>query len=145
MHCLQTFSFFTQNGRQSPMGEWQVTPFFRSGPRIAISTSGNLGRFLQKFHYRPTENLDKKPTLEVFGRKKRQAPASAPPTALRSRGNCLFFFSGICKGFLLVSLCPLCRCRRCQPSHIRGRGQPQDTKSPGLHEVGAHSCVSIVN
>ena len=47
------------------MGERQVNPFFRSGPRIDISTSGNLGRFLQKFHYLPHENLDKKPTLEV--------------------------------------------------------------------------------
>lgn len=27
--------------------------------------SGNLGRFLQKFHYLPRENLDKKATLEV--------------------------------------------------------------------------------
>ena len=47
------------------MGDRQVTPFFRFGPRIVISQSGNLGRFLQKFHYLPHENLDKKPTLEV--------------------------------------------------------------------------------
>ncbi len=47
------------------MGDRQLTPFFRSGPRIDISASGNLGRFLQKFHYLPRENLGKKPTLEV--------------------------------------------------------------------------------
>ena len=47
------------------MGDWQLSPFFRFGPRIDISTSGNLGRFLQKFHYLPPENLGKKPTLEV--------------------------------------------------------------------------------
>ena len=47
------------------MGGRQLTPFFRFGPRIAISASGNLGRFLQKFHYLPRENLGKKPTLEV--------------------------------------------------------------------------------
>ena len=47
------------------MGDRQVTPFFRFGPRIAISASGNLGHFLQKFHYLPRENLDKKATLEV--------------------------------------------------------------------------------
>lgn len=47
------------------MDDRQLTPFFRSGPRIVISESGNLGRFLQKFHYLPHENLDKKPTLEV--------------------------------------------------------------------------------
>lgn len=47
------------------MGDRQLTPFFRFGPRIAISASGNLGRFSQKFHYPPPENLDIKPTLEV--------------------------------------------------------------------------------
>ena len=47
------------------MGGWQLAPFFRFGPRIDISKSGNLGRFLQKFHYLPRENLGKKPTLEV--------------------------------------------------------------------------------
>lgn len=47
------------------MGDRQLTPFFRFGPRIVISQSGNLGRFLQKFHSLPRENLDKKPTLEV--------------------------------------------------------------------------------
>ena len=71
-------------------GDWQLSPFFRSGPRIVASKGGNLGRFLQKFHGLPPENLDKKPTLEVFGRKTSEAPASAAPTALRSRGNCLF-------------------------------------------------------
>ena len=46
------FWVFDENGRQSPMGGWQLTPFFRFGPRIVISTSGNLGRFSQKFHGR---------------------------------------------------------------------------------------------
>lgn len=32
------------------MGERQVIPFYRFGPRIDISQSGNLGRFSQKFH-----------------------------------------------------------------------------------------------
>ena len=32
------------------MGDRQVTPFYRFGPRIAISKGGNLGRFSQKFH-----------------------------------------------------------------------------------------------
>ena len=32
------------------MGERQVSPFYRFGPRIDISASGNLGRFSQKFH-----------------------------------------------------------------------------------------------
>lgn len=43
-------SIFHQNGRQSPIGWRQLNPFFRFGPRIVISESGNLGRFLQKFH-----------------------------------------------------------------------------------------------
>ena len=38
------------------MGDRQVPPFLRSGPRIAISQSGNLGRFLQKFHGRGIKN-----------------------------------------------------------------------------------------
>lgn len=38
------------------MVEWQLSPFFRSGPRIVISTSGNLGRFSQKFHGRGIKN-----------------------------------------------------------------------------------------
>ena len=32
------------------MGERQLSPFYRFGPRIDISSSGNLGRFSQKFH-----------------------------------------------------------------------------------------------
>ena len=33
------------------MGDWQLAPFFRFGPRIVISQGGNLGRFSQKIHY----------------------------------------------------------------------------------------------
>ena len=32
------------------MGDWQVNPFYRFGPRIAASRDGNLGRFSEKFH-----------------------------------------------------------------------------------------------
>lgn len=64
------FSFFTQNGRQSPMGGWQLSPFFRSGPRIVISQSGNLGCFLQKFHGRGIKNALFIRVSGVWGAKK---------------------------------------------------------------------------
>ena len=99
------------------MGDRQVTPFFRFGPRIDISTSGNLGRFLQKFYGLAQQKSVFIGISGVWGAKKRPTKASIAPTALRSGGNCLFSSSGICNDFLLVAITPLClrRPRQCEP------------------------------
>ena len=52
------------------MGDRQVSPFFRFGPRIAISMSGNLGRFSQKFHGRGIKNALFIRVSGVWGAKK---------------------------------------------------------------------------
>ena len=102
------------------MGDRQVTPFFRFGPRIDISTSGNLGRFLQKFYGLAQQKSVFIGISGVWGAKKRPTAGAAAPTALRFRGNCLFVFSGICKEFSLVSLHGVSL-----PSmSIRGHGSP---------------------
>lgn len=91
------------------MGERQVAPFFRFGPRIGTSESGNLGRFLPKFHYPLARKPHKQALLSVFGPPQGDARPSPAPTALRFGGNCPLPSSGICQGFLLVSHRALCR------------------------------------
>ena len=81
------------------------------------------------FRRNSTTSDDKSPCLSAFqgcgARKERPTAGSAAPTALRSRGNCLTLSSGICQGFLLVSLCDLCRPPpRQNITSIRGRGSP---------------------
>ena len=112
------------------MGDRQLVPFFRSGSRIVISKSGNLGRFSSKFHGHRIKNALFIGIFGVWGAKKRPTAASAAPTALRSQGSCPPALSGICKDFSLVSPWGLCISRPRQPSRIRGHGVPYDMKSP---------------
>jgi len=100
---LRTFDFLMETGWQVAISTWQLPPLYRSGPRIAISESGNLGDFLWIFHYPRRQNSLFIGLSGVWGAKKRPTAVSTAPTALRSRGNCLTSQSGICKGFLLVS------------------------------------------
>ena len=144
--ALFLFSHFSpKTGGNRPWATGNRTRFSALGPEL---TSPRVAIWVV-FGKNSTVADDKSPYLSAFpgrgARKERPTASSAAPTALRSRGNCPFYLSGICKDFLLVAIAPLCCCRPRQPSHIRGRGVLYDTKSPGLHEVGAHSCVSIVN
>jgi hypothetical protein len=67
----------------------------------------------------------------------------APPYAPEAIAS--LFQAEYVRTFYLCKQTPCVAIAYVNPSHIRGHGVPYDMKSPGLFEVGAHSCVSIVN
>lgn len=130
LFSLSRFSWQTAGKCTPPHGKRHV--FSCRPPRIAASEGGNSGRFSSKFHYLFTRKVWHTGFLGLAARKSALLPVTAAPTALRSRGNCLPLWSGICREFLpcgrgvLVQAIALCPSGR----RIRGRAWHVGTKKP---------------
>ena len=90
------------------------------------------GSKLYEYRKRLPKNTDIK-KVYIYASKVFRIPIMSSNQNLRSRGNCPPLSSGICKGFLLVTVAPLCRCRlryprswrimrHEKPRPVRGRG-----------------------